>query len=229
VSQPDDPLSPVTAPATAAESVEPAPEAPEAPAAPLVALPVPSGPYRVPDPPASPEVTWPPVTARRAWPVIGPALTVFAVLLWSFVVAGQFTTSWGAGAPLGQGTAVTMVLVLTFIAWIVGLRRSRAASPPRNPFMFVSRAIGIALLAFALFVSTVLTAAVFGGFASRNHDLLIAFSLVVASTVATIIGGRLTSPSPVERTHRARVALVLTWTLGALLTLIAGVDLASNG
>jgi hypothetical protein len=194
--------------------------------------PVPSGaPYRVP----SPQVVHAPAESydfrppRRPRPMIGPALSVLGVALWAFVVMGQFTTSWMFGAPLGQGTAVFVIAFLTTVAWVAGLRRSRAALAPRGAAHHVGRALGIAALSLLFFVLCLVAATAAGGMSSRGHDLLIAFALVVVSLGAAIAGPRLTSPVPLARTHRQRSILVGMWLIGVLVTLVAGADLAANG
>src|SRR5689334_7425060 len=77
------------------------------------------GPYTAPATGGPPIYYPPPCRApvgggpRRPWPVMGSALNVFGVLLWSFVVFGQFTTSWMSGAPLAEGTATLFVFFAT--------------------------------------------------------------------------------------------------------------------
>jgi hypothetical protein len=187
-------------------------------------------PYRVPAPPIeAPEpALWAPVP-RKPRPIVGPALSVFAVLLWAFVVFGQFTTSWLLGAPLGQTTAVILVLLTTFVAWIASVRRSRAVVPPRSTMHLAWRGVGIAALAFMSFVVCVVAATAIGAASAHNHDMLIAIVLVAVSMLAALAGPRSTSPGPLERTRRQRSVLVMLWIAGVLLTLIAAADLAKNG
>jgi hypothetical protein len=196
------------------------------------APPVPSGPYRVPAPPQDPtlvpEVYFGP-PPKRPRPLIGPAISVFAVMLWTFVIAGQFTTSWNLGAPLSQEVAVALILVTTFAAWLGSVRLSRLVVPPRQTTNLVWRAIGIGVLAFVFFI-TCFTAAAFAGAATReNHDFLIPFVLVVLSLGAALAGRKMTAPSPPQRTARERFLVVAMWIAGTLLTLVAGIDLAANG
>ena len=207
----------------------PAPELPELPPLPP---PLASGaPYRALAPPVADPETEPHSFAapRRTRPLLGPALSVLGVLLWAFVVFGQLTTSWMFGAPLGQGTAVLAILLLTLLAWVGAVRRSREAVVPSTTVRFVARSVGIAVLAFLFFVGCVMTATAAGGALSRGHDFLIAFGLVMVSLAAAISGPRLTSSAPLPRTHRQRSLLVGMWLAGALLTLVAGADLAANG
>jgi hypothetical protein len=165
----------------------------------------------------------------RPWPVLGPAVSVYAVLLWSFVVFGQLTTSWSMGTPLSGTVAGFAVLLLAFVAWIAGIRRGSLALPPRSRARLVGRAVGIAAASFVLWLATIFAATILGSESRRNHDLLVAFLLVVVSGVAALAGPRLTSPVRPVRTHRMRFALVMMWICGALVTLVAGVDLAANG
>jgi hypothetical protein len=191
-------------------------------------LPMPPGPpYRVPEPSLLPSSPF--VAARRPRPVIGPALSVFAVLLWTFVVVGQFTTSWTMGATFGQGIALALVMLATFAAWVANLRRSRMLVPPQRTAGLVGRGIGIGALALSLFLACLAVATVAGSTSSKNHDFFIAFALIVVSTVAAIAGPRLTSPVRPERSHGSRFVLVVMWIAGALLTLVAAADLAANG
>jgi hypothetical protein len=209
---------------------EPTAPVPEAAPQPAAAVPgPPSTPYRVPEPPEAPLVLpWGP-QSKPPRTILGPALSVFGVMLWAFVVAGQYTTSWMTGTPLNQGVAAMFVLVTTCIAWIASIRQSRIAVAPRSMAHLFGRVIGVSALSFLFFILAVFVATVAGSAASRNHDFFIAFMLVVLATVAATLGPRLTSRIRLERTHRTRVALTLMWIAGALLTLVAGIDLAANG
>ncbi len=200
---------------------------PQSPPTPPTEAPVPSGPYRTFEiiPVLGPALPPP----KRPRPVIGPTLTTFAALLWSFVVAGQFTTSWLVGAPLPQGMAFFVVTLTTFAAWLSSVRLSGVVTPPRGRVWFLGRAVTIAFFASILFFGSVMAATIAGETVLRNHDLAIAFLLVVVATGAAILGPRWTSPAPLERTHGQRVRLVMLWIAGGLVTLVAGVDLAANG
>ena len=115
------------------------------------------------------------------------------------------------------------------LALVVHLRRSGTLVPPRRTGRLLLRGIGIAALAFLSFVLTVFVATIAGTESSRNHDLPIAFCLVLLALGAALIGPYLLSPARPERTHRARFALVVMWVAGVLVTLLAGADLATNG
>ena len=216
-------LAPAPAAAPAIDPTLPPLPPPDAPVA--------SGaPYRVPAPlVADPEPeNYSFAPPRKVRPLLGPALSMLGVLLWAFVVFGQFTTSWMFGAPLGQGTAVLAIFLLTFVTWIAAVSRSRVALVPTTTARFVARAVGIAVLALLFFVSCVFAATAFGA-VSRGHDFLIALGLVAVALVAAIAGPRLTTAAPLPRTHRQRSMLVGLWLVGVLVTLVAGADLAANG
>lgn len=187
-----------------------------------------NAPYRVVE--ADAPVDAPFVAARsKAWPMLGPALAVFAVVLWTFVVAGQFTTSWSMGMPMNQGVAVGFVLALSFIAWVLNVRRSRDVVPPKDGLRGFARAIGIGLLSLLFFFLAIFASMIAGSAMGRGSDFPIAFVLVLLSLAAALLGPRLTSPARPVRTHRERFFVAATWALGVVLTLVAGIDLAANG
>lgn len=190
----------------------------------VVEAPVPSGPYRTP-----PYEAPPPVYGGRVMrPLLGPSLGTFGVLLWAYVVAGQLTTSWITGRPLGNGVAVAAVVVATFAAWVLGLRRSLAVAPA-SPSGVVGRGLGVGALCLAMFLVTLVFAVFVGTTVSPGHDFRIAFGLVVVAFVAVVFGRRLVTPEDRERTHVERVVTVALWATCLLLTFVAGVDLAANG
>jgi len=237
------PDEPTPAPPVPAAPLEAAAQAPVAEAAPQDALPpphavsaleapLPSGaPYRLPAPPPAPEPATPEVyfgaPPRRPRPLIGPALSVFAVMLWTFVVAGQFASSWKLGVQVRSGEATIMVLLTTLVAFIASLRRSRIVVPPRSMFHFFWRAVGVGLVAFVLFVLSLVAATAINS--AMDVDFLVAVALALLSLLGAIFGARLTSPMPVERTPRQRTLLVMLWVAGTVLTLVALLDLGANG
>lgn len=184
------------------------------------------GPYRVPPNELPPFQAFP--KARVPRPLLGSAVAVYGVLLWSFVVAGQFATSWTTGAPMSQGTAGFLVVVATGAAWGFALQRSRNALPSATMGRFVWRGIGIGALAFSLFLATLFFATIFGQ-ATHGHDFLIAFGLVSTSVAAIVMGPRLTMPTRSERTPRMKLAVISMWAIGVILTFVAGAELATNG
>lgn len=188
------------------------------------------GPYRIPTAPIEPPMPafqgFP--DAKPPRPIIGSALAVYGVLLWSFVVAGQFATSWITGTPMSQGTAAFLVIVATGAAWGFALQRSRNALPSATMGRFIWRGIGIGALAFLLFLVTLIVATIFGQ-STHGHDFLIGFFLVAVSLAAMVMGPRLTLPKRPERTHRMKFAIISMWVVGAILTFVAGAELATNG
>ena len=134
-----------------------------------------------------------------------------------------------SGGPLPSEVAVLAVLGITLAGWIFGLRRSRASVMPRSRIHLVGRAIGIAVLAFLLFLAAIFVAIVAGSAGPRNHDFGIAFFLVLLSLFAAIIGLRWTWAVPPERTPRQKTASALLWAAGVVLTIVAGAELAIVG
>lgn len=187
--------------------------------------PVPSGPYRTP-PYEAPRPS--PYGRRVMRPLLGPSLGTFGVLLWAYVVAGQLTTSWLTGRPLGNGVALAAVVLATFVAWALGMRRSLAVAPA-SPAGVVGRAVGVLALCLAMYLVTLVFAVFVGTTAAPGHDFGIAFALVTVAFVAVVLGRRLVTPEVHERTHGERVVTVAVWVTCLLLTFVAGVDLAANG
>jgi hypothetical protein len=215
-------------PVLATSPIEGAPTGPEAtePTRPSAVVDAPgAGPYRTPP---RDELVGFGAPKRTPWPVFGPALSGFGVMLWTFVVAGQFTTSWSAGRPLDQGVAVVAVGMATLVAWALGLRSSRAAVPSTTGWFF-GRAVGVIVSTLVLFVMAIVGTTAAAGFSSRNHDFLVGFLLVAVAYVSVIVGARLTAPEPRERTHGQRFVQVALWVASGLLSFVAGADLASNG
>ena len=192
--------------------------------------PVSAGPYRTPPYEAGPYAARAP---RPAWAVAGPTLRVFAVLLWSYVVVGQFTASWPLGRPIHPALALAFVALLTLFAWIAALRASHAVAPPASALRFVGRGLGIAAGSVGLFFGAVVAPMVGAVIIPhmKGYDLLVGFALVAVSLGAALLGSHISYspdlPRP-ARTHGQRFALVLAWVLGALLTLVAGADLAGS-
>lgn len=192
--------------------------------------PVSAGPYRTPPYEPSPYVARGP---RPAWAVMGPSLRVFAVLLWSYVVVGQFTASWPLGRPISPVVALALVALLTLLAWIAALRTSHAVAPAANALRFVARGLALATVGFALFFFAVVAPMVGAVLMPhmRGYDLLVGFALVSVSLGAALLGEHISYspdlPRP-ARTHGQRFVLVVMWVAGALLTLVAGADLAGG-
>ncbi len=239
MSHPDEPM-PAPPVSNALLEAAPAPPAPVeahptavvAPDPSALEAPVASGaPYRVPAPPPATELMTPEIyfgpTPRKPRPLVGPALSVFAVMLWSFVVAGQFASSWSLGIQVRSSEALLLVASLTFVAWIANMRRSRIAVPPRATTHLVWRSIGAGLVAFLLFFFCLVAATAINS--AMNADFLVAAVLVLLSLLAAIGGAHLTSPVALERTPRQRTILIALWIAGTLLTLVAGVDLGAHG
>lgn len=181
-------------------------------------------------PPAAPVLVSSPAVfhAARPRPVLGPSLSVFGVMLWSYVVFGQFTTSWlPGGAPLGEGTAVFFVFVASVVAWVLAVRRSLVVSV-RGQQGIAGRAIRIGVLAWAWWLVTVVLASLFGQASGKNLDGPITGLLVLLSAFAVVQGRRLTLPERPPLTQRERVIARLLWAGAAAMTLAACVELAAG-
>jgi hypothetical protein len=156
---------------------------------------------------------------------------VFGVLLWSFLVFGQYTTSWLPGsAPLAEGAAVLFVLVATTAALVLAVRRSFAAPAPDRQAI-AARVINIGVAAFGLWFATVFVAFVIGRASGTNLDMLITTVLLLASCVAVIQGRRMTLPAREMRplaTPRERMFGVLLWVGAVAMTLGACGELAGS-
>jgi hypothetical protein len=165
---------------------------------------------------------------RQPRPVIGPALSVFGVLLWTFVVAGQFTTSWMNGTPMSEGAAIAIVFFGTIGAWFFAVRRSQIV-PVSGRRELVGRALAIGIIGFLLFVGCVVLAVIAGGVSSSNHDLAIALFLLLLAAVGAFAGPRITSPIRPARTSSQQLASVALWIGAMVVSAIACAELAANG
>jgi hypothetical protein len=173
------------------------------------------------------------INQRRPWPLLGATLATYGGLLWSYVIAGQFTTSWMSGAPMNEGTAILIVLIATSLVFAFALRRSRVASPVSPARMF-GRAVGTFCLTGLAFFVTLLVATIAGESSYRSRDVPIAFVLVALAVIATAFAPRVTlgtaaTARPSAPTHGRRVAEVLLWVSLAVVTLVAGAELVANG
>jgi hypothetical protein len=189
--------------------------------------PVPSAPYRTALEPAPPFVPH----ASSAVTVWGPVLQLLGVTLWSYVVMGQLATTYAPGKHsllLGEGTAVLFVLVASFVAWLVAVRRSLVASPAPGTSGRVARAVVVGMLASMSWCTVTAGASVAGKSAAKNADGTITVMLLVVS-IAAILYGRRLSPAPGgEPTQRARVFRRVLWTGATLLTLVGLIALGAS-
>ena len=194
---------------------------------PSAAEPVPSAPYRTSlevAPPFAPRAS----SAVTVW---GPMLQLLGVTLWSYVVMGQLVTTYAPGKHsllMSEGTAVLFVLVASFVAWLVAVRRSLAASPAPGAGGRVARAVIVGMLASMSWCTVTAGAAMAGKSAAKNADGSITVMLLVVS-IAAIVYGRRLSPAPdAQPTQRGRVIGRVLWTGAALLTLVALIALGAS-
>jgi len=198
----------------------PTPAAPTAPAETGPAPAPPSAPYRsavtepLPEPTASP----------KAWPVLGLSLWTFGLAMWSFVVMGELTTSYGPGKHgflVGEGTAALFVFGATVGGWGVGLRRSLASTPARSTSRAVGRGLGVAVLAFVLWCFVTLFAAAFGASTHVNLDGKITVTLALLAGAAAFGGRRLAGLHRHDKTPRERTIARVLWIGAALVSIVA--------
>jgi hypothetical protein len=158
-------------------------------------------------------------------------LQLLGVTLWSYVVMGQLVTTYGPGKHsllLGEGTAVFFVLVASFVAWLVAVRRSLVASPTSGTGGRVARAVIVGMLASMSWCTVTAGVAVAGKSAAKNADGTITVMLLVVSIAALVYGRRLSPAPDAQPTQRARVVGRVLWTGAALLTLVALVALGAS-
>jgi phosphoglycerol transferase MdoB-like AlkP superfamily enzyme len=158
---------------------------------------------------------------RRPHPILGPALTVFAALLWAYVVMGTFTTSWMSGiAPLGEGVATLLVALATVTALFRAVRRSRSV-PTKGPGGLVLRTVAVGLLAFVLWVLLMIVAIAVGAVSATNVDAFMMAGLLVVAAFAARSGHRLTGAQSPANLRALSFPVVAFWLCVAAVTLAA--------
>jgi hypothetical protein len=209
----------------AAEPVLPAP-ASESPAPPSASGP--ATPYRT-------AITAPEALAPRALPrrssLVGSALFVSGVLLWTFVVMGELTTSYAPGKHgmlVGEALAVVFVLATSAAAWGVALRRSLAVSPASSDALAYFRGASLALLAILLWFVVLFIATALGKGASKNLDGPISTLLLIVSVASALGGRRLAGLHGPASTSRQRLLRRLLWAGSSLLTFVAVVEILGS-
>jgi hypothetical protein len=173
----------------------------------------------------SPDVDLP---TKRPRPVLGPALILFAALLWAFVVIGTFTTSWlSGGAPLGEGVAIALTALATAGAWVHAVRRSRSV-PVQGLRGLMGRSAAVGLLAFVMVGALLALATQVGKASSANVDAYVTMCLLAVVALAALAGHRLATPVRPERTPGRRLAIVAFWVGVAAVTLGACAEIVGE-
>jgi hypothetical protein len=169
------------------------------------------------------------VQGRRSHPVLGPTLTVFAALLWAYVVFGTFTTSWMAGsAPLGEGVAVLLVAVATVAAWAHAVRSSLSVAV-KGPGGLVRRSAAVGLLAFAMWgLLVILATLVAVAIPPARVDAIVMAGLLVVAALGARAGHRLTRAAPPRTVHALSFPVVAFWMCIAAITLAACVEIVGE-
>jgi hypothetical protein len=159
--------------------------------------------------------------------LVGPTLRVYGALLWSFVIAGQFTTSWIDGAPVHEGLAVAFVLATTGLVGAFAMFRYAAVTQPSRVAL-ARGGIAVFLYAVVACVVSVFVVSVGSVFTSDRRSLLPPFVLVALALVASLVGQR-AQRTATPSTHTQRVAGAMAWFVTMVLTLIAAAELIANG
>jgi hypothetical protein len=189
----------------------PAPEVaqlPEAPAAPLP--PPPTVPYVPPE-----QMNFNP--GPRPRPLLGPIYWTYGVVLWAYVVLGQYTTDvapWTSrDVPLGGGAAALLFILCGALA----LWRSIAVSSPLpSRYPNAVRALVTFVVTILLWCSSLLIVCMLVGISGANSDVPFRLLLFVASLVALFFGRKWSRPQGIKLPREQR-ALVITLWVGAVL------------
>jgi hypothetical protein len=165
---------------------------------------------------------------RRPRPVLGPALTVFAALLWAYAVIGTFTTSWISGsAPLGEGVAVLLVAATAGAALAQAVRRSRSI-PANGTGGLIGRAVAVGLLAIVMWGLVVILAIVFASAIPANVDAVVMTSFLVIAAMAARTGHRMTGAAPAARLRTMSFPVFALWLGVAAATLVACAEIVGE-
>jgi hypothetical protein len=179
-----------------------------------VQAPAPSAPLHYPPPPPIPEEPLQAVAASfRAparHPLLGPAVWVFGVLTWAYVVVGELVVQLGLPEVLGA----LLVLSSTGYAWVVASGLGDGA-----PFV-MKRLVSLAL-AIALFVTLLFFTVTAFGSQRRAYIAAVTVFLWFVSVVAFLVGRSWTPRERYARSTGDRLRSAAIWTLSVIATLIA--------
>lgn len=209
-------------------NLEPAQSPPAAAHPPLPAAPAaPVAPPHAPRTETTPgPTTAAPGTQATPRPLLGPALRVYGALLWSYVVFGQFTTSWIDDRPLGEGWALLGVFATTATVAVLAVRRSVHIAPT-GALGIVRRTAAVVAISLLAWFATVAGVTLTRAF---NGDLKNALALVAIALAASIFGLRMNrAPAEGGAMHGRRVLQVMIWITLSVVTLVAGAELVAVG
>jgi hypothetical protein len=188
-------------------------------------VPVPSTPYR--SPPVAPQFSE--ARASRLAILWGPALTLFGVVLWSFVVMGQLVTTFSPGKHdllLGEVTGWFFVFAASVGAWVVALRQSFHVSPAVGFAKRVQRGLAFGILAVLGWGAAMILAVMVGRSAS---DGAITVVLMLVASGSFLYGRRVWVESRGPRQEgRSNVLAVALWAGAGLLTFAALIALGGD-
>ncbi len=138
---------------------------------------------------------------------IGPALWIFGMFVWSFIVAGEFTTA----GFVAEAAAFIGVIVITMVTAVLAIRgalgRETALKPRTGMTIFVTLGLSALLtVTLALPVQTV----------RASTDIGMTLLLLFIGATAIGIGGRIFKPAQRVFPTPVRVALL---SVGILLSI----------
>jgi hypothetical protein len=138
---------------------------------------------------------------------VGPALWIFGSLVWTFVVAGEFTTA----GFISEEFAVVAVLVVTITTGTLAIRRALAGTSEvrRRTWFTIGATLGVSLLFIAGFAAPVQTL-------NGSSDVGMTFLLLLIGIGAAWFGRRWSGPPNRPLPTPVTVSLL---TAGVVLTL----------
>lgn len=161
--------------------------------------------------------------SRTPRPILGPGLWIGGVLLWAYVVAGEFIV----GMELPEGVGALALLVSVGLASVFAIRQAALAVPadPSDRLFRIGGPIGIAV---ALFFAVLVLFTAIGQASDDGLGAEITLVLWCGSLVAFVAGRRLTNPDRSRTRQSGRTVGFFLWIAAGFLTLVALVRAAAE-
>jgi hypothetical protein len=156
-----------------------------------------------------------------------PALSVSAVVLWSFVVMGQLVTTFAPGRHdmlVGEGMGALFVVGTSTTAWVRALRQSLHTAPVTGLSKRMERGLALGVLAFLGWALAMAVAIVIGN-AIGNADGVVTLLLLALAGASYFYARRLLRA---ERPVARGVMTTVLWVSAGVITLAALVALAAS-